>query len=79
MLPGTVRAAPTPRALPNCVGQPQIRPTEVVFSCADGAFGVDHLAWMSWGGSRAVGLGYAFANDCTPNVPPALSVATQPW
>jgi hypothetical protein len=55
------------RALPDCLGHPQIKPKEVVFACADGNFYADHLTWIGWGGPRAVGLGTAHLNDCEPD------------
>jgi len=58
-------AAP-PRALPDCLGHPQVKPRSVVFACADANFGVDGLDWLSWGGARAVALGSAYVNDCKP-------------
>jgi hypothetical protein len=59
-------AASSPRALPDCVGHPRVEPARVAFACADGNFGVDHLKWVGWGTGRAVGLGSAYVNDCTP-------------
>jgi hypothetical protein len=68
LLPTTLSAAPSlPRALPDCLGHPRIRPTDILVTCADGGFGVDRLSWITWGGSRAVGLGSAYLNDCTPS------------
>ena len=58
--------ASAPRALADCLGRPVVEPRAVVFACADGGFGVDRLTWVSWGGSRAVALGSAYANDCKP-------------
>jgi hypothetical protein len=66
-VPATLSATSSPRALPDCLGHPQIRPTDILVTCADGGFGVDRLSWVTWGGSRAVGLGSAYVNDCTPN------------
>jgi hypothetical protein len=66
-VPATLSAASSSRALPDCLGHPQIRPTDIVVTCADGGFGVDRLSWVTWGGSRAVGLGSAYVNDCTPS------------
>jgi hypothetical protein len=63
----TATAAQTPRALANCAGHPQVKPATVLIACADGNFGVGHLTWVGWGDIRAVGLGSAFLNDCTPD------------
>ena len=59
-------AASRPSALPDCLGHPQSKPKAVVFACGDGNFGVDHLSWVGWGGSRAIALGSAYLNDCKP-------------
>jgi hypothetical protein len=63
-----VAAASVPqKALADCRGKPQVKPRSVVLSCADGNFGFGDLTWFGWGGARAVALGTAFANDCTPD------------
>jgi hypothetical protein len=63
----TVPASAAPRrGLPDCLGKPQVRPHAVIFACADDGFGADHVAWVTWGGGQAVGLGTAYANDCKP-------------
>jgi hypothetical protein len=63
---GAAAQAPL-RALPDCAGKPQVRPSSVILSCADANFGVRDVAWVGWGESRAVGIGSAFVNDCSPN------------
>ena len=82
-VPATLSAASSSRALPDCLGHPKVRPTDILFTCADGGFGVDRLSWVTWGGSRAVGLGSAYVNDCTPSCAaghfhrfPAVVIAT---
>jgi hypothetical protein len=61
------RAAAAHRFLPDCAGIPRERPHRVTLTCADGNFGVRGLFWIVWGGRLAVGLGQAWANDCTPS------------
>jgi hypothetical protein len=56
-----------PMALPDCLGKPLVRPTEVVLACADANFGVRKLRWTGWGQSFAAATGVGYANDCTPN------------
>jgi hypothetical protein len=56
-----------PSVVPNCVGKPTVRPTEVVLACADAGLGVRAIHWLGWGQKSAAGLGTAFANDCTPD------------
>ena len=55
-----------PTALPNCVGQPQVKPAQVIFACADANFGIRKLQWIGWGDTRAAATGTVYANDCTP-------------
>jgi hypothetical protein len=59
-------AATGPGALPNCVGKLQVKPRTVVFTCADAGFSAQKLTWIGWGGRRAVALGTASVNDCSP-------------
>jgi hypothetical protein len=56
-----------PQAVPDCLGKPRVRPTEIVLACADANFGVRKLRWTGWGESFAAATGVAYANDCTPN------------
>jgi hypothetical protein len=53
-------------ALPNCAGKLQVKPSEVVFTCADAGFSAERLTWLAWGGKTAVAVGKASVNDCTP-------------
>jgi hypothetical protein len=62
----TVSAAPSSRALPDCLGDPKVMPKTVVFACGDGNFGFDHLTWVAWGRARAVALGSGYLNHCRP-------------
>jgi len=56
-----------PTTLPDCVGSPQNRPTEVVFACADGGILAVNLKWTKWGASIATAAGTLEQNDCTPD------------
>ena len=60
-------AAARPRALPDCLGKPRVRPATVVFACADANFGIRKLHWIGWGEPVAAATGVAYANDCTPS------------
>jgi hypothetical protein len=60
-------AAGHPTALPNCLGKATVRPTSIILACADANFGIKHLSWIGWGGTRAAATGTAYANDCTPD------------
>jgi hypothetical protein len=64
--PGKVSAAPV-MALPDCQGKPQVRPSGVLFACADGNFSSSKLAWSGWGKSTTTATGISQSNDCTPN------------
>ena len=55
-----------PGALPDCAGKLQVKPREVVFTCADAGFSAQKLTWLGWGGTTAVAIGQASVNDCTP-------------
>jgi hypothetical protein len=65
---GAVAAAASagPGALPDCAGKLQVKPKEVVFTCADAGFSAQNLTWIGWGGATAVAVGKASVNDCTP-------------
>jgi hypothetical protein len=54
-------------ALPNCLGKPEVKPSNVVFSCADGYFRVDQLEWTGWGSTFAAAVGSGVVNDCEPD------------
>lgn len=55
-----------PGALPDCAGKLQVKPREVVFTCADAGFSAQKLAWIGWGGKTAAAVGEASVNDCSP-------------
>jgi hypothetical protein len=56
-----------PSVLPDCLGKPTVKPSEVILACADAGLGVRAISWLGWGSALAAGVGTAFANDCTPN------------
>ena len=57
---------PATIALPNCIGNPQTRPSVVVFTCADAGTEAINLHWKHWGEQFATGIGQIVVNDCTP-------------
>jgi len=59
-------AAPV-MALADCQGKPQVRPSAILFACADGNFSAKGLAWSGWGKSTTSAFGISQSNDCTPN------------
>ncbi len=62
-----VAVVASPRAVPDCLGKPQVKPAAVVLACADANFGLRKLRWRGWGKPTARATGVAYANDCTPN------------
>lgn len=48
-----------------CAG-PRVRPSQIVFTCADSNFGMQSIHWRSWGGRTARGRGVEYYNDCNP-------------
>jgi hypothetical protein len=65
-LAGAAAVSGAPSAVPDCLGKPRVRPTEIVLACGDGNFGVRKLRWTGWGQSFAAATGTAYANDCIP-------------
>lgn len=51
---------------PSCK-RPRIRPTNVVFACADHGYYATHLSWSIWHLQHATGEGLFHQNDCDPN------------
>lgn len=47
--------------------QLQVRPSSLVYSCADGGSGLEHMHWTTWSSKLASGYGAYYANDCIPN------------
>jgi hypothetical protein len=45
---------------------PQIRPTALLVSCADGTLFLGGLVWSRWDRSEALAAGVATRNDCVP-------------
>ena len=44
-----------------------IRPSQIVFTCADGNFFMTQGEWTTWRRYRAVGSALFHSNDCTPS------------
>jgi hypothetical protein len=63
--PAAVQNAPV-RVLSQC-RHPETRPTDVIFTCADGGIAAEHLRWRNWGGAVAVAQGTVLAHNCTPD------------
>ena len=65
--PSAPVAASPVTALPDCLGKPQVRPSQVIFACGDGNFTAQKLTWTGWGEPFAAATGTGEVNDCTPN------------
>ena len=61
---------PSHRSVPAFAGclpnAPQVRPTALLVSCADGTFFLGGLVWSRWDPTEALAGGVATHNDCTP-------------
>lgn len=55
-----------PTVLADCLGRPQVKPTDIVLACGDGNASVGGIAWTGWGSTFTAGRGVAVINDCTP-------------
>jgi hypothetical protein len=52
---------------PKDCHQPRVRPTRIVFACADFNAYINHLRWRHWGDRKAGGHGILHLNDCRPS------------
>ena len=49
----------------NCDSS-EIKPVEIVLTCADAGMYVDHINWDTWSANGATGTALYNANDCDP-------------
>ena len=72
-VPASASAAATARAgtattkVLSCSGRPLVKPASYDMSCADANAWWKHVKWSSWGEKSALGHGYLYTNDCTPD------------
>lgn len=59
-------AGGSPYAVYDCANKPQVRPGQFDIAC-DGADSLAKMRWTEWDGSRAVGSGVNWVNNCDPN------------
>jgi hypothetical protein len=52
---------------PKDCTRPLVRPSRIVFACADFGAYIDKLHWGHWGGHKARGSGSFREKDCTPS------------
>jgi hypothetical protein len=50
----------------DCQGQPQVRPSKLTLSCADGNDYLTGVSWTSWTAGLASATGTQEVNDCLP-------------
>jgi hypothetical protein len=50
----------------DCLGQPQVRPSEFTLSCADGNDYLTGVSWASWGAGLASATGVQEVDNCIP-------------
>jgi hypothetical protein len=59
-------AATGDTVLINCVGKGQIKPKEIVITCADAGVMVNKITWTKWTNNEAKGAGTLVWNTCLP-------------
>lgn len=55
-----------PNYLPNCLGVPERKPSQLTLACADGGIHASGLRWRGWGHYYAYASGSLAMNDCKP-------------
>ncbi|MEI6361376.1 MAG: hypothetical protein WCP95_04525 [Actinomycetes bacterium] len=50
----------------NCVGKGQVKPKEIVITCADAGVMVTKIKWSKWTNNEAKGTGTLVWNTCLP-------------
>jgi hypothetical protein len=64
--PAATRPAASLPVVISCVGNPRVRPHQIVLACADGNDALPKLNWSHWR-SQALATGTEAINDCTPS------------
>ena len=62
----TATAAPTDTVVVNCQGKGQVKPKQIVLSCADDNLFVYKISWSTWDANGAKGTGTLVWNTCLP-------------
>ncbi|MBF9066957.1 hypothetical protein [Streptacidiphilus fuscans] len=60
--PGSVAAV-----IDDCLGKPVPQPGDIVLTCADAGWVLEHLKWTGWGQPTASASGLWSEKNCTPN------------
>ncbi len=50
----------------DCFKKPQLKPSEIVLTCADANTIAENIIWSRWTADGAAGVGDIKANDCNP-------------
>jgi hypothetical protein len=59
-------AAPGDTYVINCVGKGEVKPQEIVITCADAGVMVTKITWTKWTANEAKGTGTLVWNTCLP-------------
>jgi len=52
----------------NCSGLPEVKPQNIILTCADNTWAVDNIVWKTWSAAAgAYGTGIEFSVSCVPN------------
>lgn len=63
-LPGVIADCTAP---PPAAQKATVRPVSIILACADDGLGVEDLHWTMWTAGVAVGTGWVWENECTPD------------
>ena len=61
-----VTAAAGDTVVINCVGKGEVKPKEIVVTCADAGVMVSKITWTKWNANEAKGSGTLVWNTCLP-------------
>jgi len=67
VMPLVDASARLPTAVTHNCTNVTVRPSSIIFTCADGNFYVKRARWQGWHRYRAVGRGVVHRNDCNPS------------
>jgi hypothetical protein len=59
-------AAPGDTVVINCAGKGEVKPQEIVITCADAGVMVTKISWKTWNNNQAKGTGTLVWNTCLP-------------
>ncbi len=65
-IPTSTADADTP-VIRLCGTELAVKPSHIIFTCADATWAIDNLVWQSWGADGATGSGIEYQRACVPN------------